>query len=366
MSGWRFPKRPGFWLRAAEALAAPAVDLHRVLHDRGVLPAGVAPVPVISVGNLAAGGTGKTPAVIWLASRLAEAGERPAILTRGYGRRGAGTRVLAAGRAAVPFEEAGDEALEMAAALPGLPVVVGRDRRRTAALAASTLGASCVILDDGFQHRPLGRDFDLVLLDAASPFGNGHRLPAGPLREPPAALARATAILLTRAARAGDLAALRERVAALAPGAWIGAADHIPVGLEPLPGAERGAGEGSGGATPAGPAGKRPAPGAGGAVALAIGTADPASVEESAAALGLRAGPVLTWKDHHRFEERDLARVEEARRGRPVITTGKDAPRWRAVPGFERVREWWVLRIAFRPREEADLLGRIRAAIGKR
>jgi len=158
--------------------------------------------PVASVGNLTTGGTGKTPVVRWLCERLREAGERPAVLMRGYGAREG---------------ERGDEQ----AMLEGLlnqggasPVIVRAEADRYAggvAVLAAHAEVSVFVMDDGFQHRRLARDFDLVLLDASEPFGFGRVLPRGLLREPLSALRRADAVLVTRA-DAGDVDAIVKRV----------------------------------------------------------------------------------------------------------------------------------------------------------
>jgi tetraacyldisaccharide 4'-kinase len=299
----------------------------------------------VSVGNLAVGGTGKTPCVVWLARELRTRGERPVVLSRGYGRVGRDVVILEPGAAAPPGPDAaGDEPIEI---LEGarVPVVVGRNRGRTARLAVERLGATCLVLDDAFQHRPLRRDFDLVLLDAARPFGNGRLLPAGPLREPPGALGRADAVLLTRAAEAGaagvDAALIR---GFLGPQGWIGRADHVTAGVEALAGRDA--------ATP-------PAPGT--AVFLTAGVARPASFAASAAAAGFRAAGALGFPDHFRYTERERLAVERAAGTLPILTTRKDAVRWRAVPGTPAA-PWFVMGIEFRPREAEELLGRITAA----
>ncbi len=154
-------------------------------------------VPVISVGNLSFGGTGKTPTVIALARDLVRLGRRPAILTRGYRRVDDQQAVVVGPDARRTAAEVGDEPLEMARRLPGVPVVVDGDRVRGGA-EARRLGADVVLLDDGFQHLRLERDLDLVLLDAGDPWSGGRLPPLGRLREPLGALARADAVLVTK------------------------------------------------------------------------------------------------------------------------------------------------------------------------
>lgn len=162
---------------------AIAVKLRNGRYDRADLSAAHPGIPVISVGNITTGGTGKTPIVIEIVRQLSEQGRRPAIVTRGYG--------AEAGQPA-------DEVLEFGEALPEVPVVVDADRVRGARQARSSHNADCVVLDDGFQHRRLPRDLDVVVIDALSPWGGGQMLPAGRLREPLSGLKRADLFIISR------------------------------------------------------------------------------------------------------------------------------------------------------------------------
>ncbi len=192
-------------LSAAARLYGLGVRMRSIRYRR---PGSVRRLPcrVISIGNLTVGGTGKTPMTLWLAARLREAGHRVAVVSRGYGG-GAERRsgVVSDGREIrMGTDDAGDEPFMMATRLPGVPVLVGRDRYGSGMRAVRRFGSRVILLDDGFQHRRLARDLDLVLLDAARPFGNGRLLPRGPLREPPEALSRADGIVLTRWAEGGS------------------------------------------------------------------------------------------------------------------------------------------------------------------
>jgi tetraacyldisaccharide 4'-kinase len=164
-------------------------------------PAGA--VKVLSVGNLTMGGTGKTPAVQWLARRLAEQG-KIAVVARGHGGSLSAKGAIASDGKSTFYSsaEVGDEAMLHARALPGVPVVIGKDRVAAVQMAIEKFAPQYIVLDDAFQYWSLARDFNLVLLDACRPFDNGHTLPLGKLRELPQALQRADAILLTRCARA--------------------------------------------------------------------------------------------------------------------------------------------------------------------
>lgn len=177
--------------------------------------------PVISIGNLSVGGTGKTPLVALVARRLQQRGLTVAIVSRGYGgEAGRGPLTVSTGEGPIVGPElSGDEPAELAAALPGAIVVVGSDRV-AGAREAIALGARLIVLDDGFQHRRLARDLDIVLVDSRRPLDEERLLPAGDLREPPASLARADLIVATRCtaetplpdwlgARAGEIPIVR-------------------------------------------------------------------------------------------------------------------------------------------------------------
>jgi tetraacyldisaccharide 4'-kinase len=194
-------------LWGASLLYGGLAHLRRRLYARGALKSRRLPCPVISVGNLTLGGTGKTPMVIHLAERILELGYRPVILSRGYkGLAEKSGAVVSDGRDLLcDARQAGDEPCLMAALLPTVPVVVGKNRYRTGMDAVRRFQPDIVILDDGFQHLQLARDFDLLLLDAQRPYGNGHLVPRGMLREPEASLQGADAVVLTRSGLArGD------------------------------------------------------------------------------------------------------------------------------------------------------------------
>lgn len=196
----------GRWPLTQALLAPLASGYGRIMEMRARLYAsnrlnrGRLPCTVIAVGNLTAGGTGKSPMTIHVAERLRGWGYGVAVISRGYkGTLSGSAAVVGDGRKVLcDAAAAGDEPVMMALRLPGVPVLVGGDRLAAGRLAIARFRPDVIVCDDAFQHLRLMRDIDLVLLDQARPFGNGWLLPRGMLREPPSALARAHALVLTR------------------------------------------------------------------------------------------------------------------------------------------------------------------------
>ena len=195
-----------------------AMRARRALYSSGRFRVHELGVPVISVGNLTTGGTGKTPLVEWIARELARTGERVCILTRGYGRAKPGARVVVSDGKEILSNaaEAGDEPLLLAETLKGMAAVISdADRVAAASWAIDNLHSKVFLLDDGFQHLRVARDLNILTIDASNPWGNRKLLPAGSLRESPAELARADCIVITRADDAHALEELRSEIAAL-------------------------------------------------------------------------------------------------------------------------------------------------------
>jgi tetraacyldisaccharide 4'-kinase len=205
-AAWYGDAPPPAWARATESLYRAAVRLRRGAYRRGWLPSGHPGRPVVVVGNLTAGGAGKTPLVIWLLRSLAERGYSPAAVSRGYG--GAEPRSPHRVEAGDDPAYCGDEPL-MIAADTGLPVWVCRDRL-AAARAAVAAGANLVIADDGLQHYRLRRDFEIAVVDGERGLGNGRCLPAGPLREPAARLAEVDLVVCNGTGRCPEGALVME------------------------------------------------------------------------------------------------------------------------------------------------------------
>jgi len=290
-----------------------------ILFDRGLLAVEDAGVPVISVGNLTAGGTGKTPLVEYVVRRLLERGRKPGVVSRGYGRAGRGTVVVADGGVLrVAAAEAGDEPLQIARKFPGAAVVVGERRADAARVAVRACGADVVVMDDGFQHRGLGRDFDLVAVDARTDLRHEPMLPAGLRREPLSGLRRADLVVLTRAEDSG----VRGRATAvLRPlfGGPAAAAGTRLTGFRTLDG---------GTALDSRALAGLP-------VLLFCGIGSAAAFSRTVAHAGARVVKAIEFPDHHRFGPDDLRRVIAGGReagARWVVTTEKDACRLAGLP----------------------------------
>jgi len=174
--------------------------LRAFAYNNGIFRTHRLPKQVISIGNITVGGTGKTPVVALIARFCLERGKRVAVLSRGYGGLSEGkTGIVSDGKnILMTSAEAGDEPFMLAEKIPGLMVVVGSDRYKAGLYAVKHLNPDIFILDDGFQHMRLHRDLNILLLDNARPFGNGHLLPAGLLREPLSAAKRANFVIYTR------------------------------------------------------------------------------------------------------------------------------------------------------------------------
>jgi tetraacyldisaccharide 4'-kinase len=177
------------------------INFRNWLYDHKILKETVLPCPVISVGNITVGGTGKTPCVIMLAQMLQENGFKPAILSRGYGGKSINpVNIVSDGqKILLDSKTAGDEPFLIAYALKGIPVITGAKRIITGKIAIDQFSADVLICDDAMQHRQIFRDINLVLLDSRSLSGENYMLPRGRLREPITELKRASAIVLTRA-----------------------------------------------------------------------------------------------------------------------------------------------------------------------
>lgn len=310
-------------------LLAPLTPLYElgVIVDRALARPRRLPAPVISVGNITWGGTGKTPAVIALARYFTENGRRTAILTRGYRRAGAGTLIVSdgAGVRAAPGQ-AGDEPYLIARECPGTIVIAGADRLAAGLLAYDRFHPDIFILDDGFQHWCLRRDLDIVCVNAADPFGNGHLIPAGSLRERPSALRRADIILLTNADRLADgpRTELLARIAGLTSAPVCQSRTRITGLRRVLDGVRLSVSQLEGRSV---------------TVVSALG--NNAGFQQSVAALGCRIAASRMFRDHHRYTPGDIQALPAAD-SEICITSAKDAVKLKAVlghlPGASAIR----------------------------
>ena len=291
-------------LAPAEAVFGAAVRARGALYDRGVLRATAPPIPAIAVGNLTVGGTGKTPFAAWLAQRLLERGERPAIVSRGVG---------------------GDELLVHRALVPGAVVVGGADRVRGVARAAEE-GATVAVLDDAFQHRRIARAADIVLIAAERSHHRPRLLPAGPYREAPSALRRAAVAVVTSKRAGADRAdACEALIRRAAPNVPIARVRFVLDALRDGSGASRALDSL-----------------ARGAVLAVAGIADPGSFAAQLAESGARV-ELARFPDHHAYDRADVADLARraARHDRAVCTLKdfvKLAPLWpKDAPPL-----WWA------------------------
>jgi tetraacyldisaccharide 4'-kinase len=296
-----------------------AVRARNRLFDLGVLKQERLGCPVVSVGNLTVGGTGKTPMVILLAGLLRQWGLRPAVLSRGYGGTSrSGVLVVSDGRSVLAGpEEAGDEPVLIARRLRDVPVLAGPKRVITGRYALEHFDVDAILLDDGFQHRYLMRDLDIVLLDSRQPLGNGFILPRGPLREAPSALERAGLIAFTRS-EDGSAPPVDGRLSAILSKRPSLRTRIRPTALIGAEGTER---------PLSALAGKR--------VFAFAGIAQPDSFRQTLDALGGIIAGFRAFPDHHRYTAEDLGRIEHdagLARADIVLATEKDLVKLRGIP----------------------------------
>jgi tetraacyldisaccharide 4'-kinase len=328
-----------------------------VAYDRGILSTRWLGRPVISVGNLTYGGTGKTPLVAALTAFLRDEGLRVVILTRGYGRKRTGREVLRSQTGELPpdaYERGGDEPALLARELPGVTVVVDADRYAAASWAERALDPDVFVLDDGFQHLRLGRDLDILVVDATDPFGGAELLPLGRLREPTSAIKRADAIVVTRADRPFDRGAvervLREHAREDVPVLYM---DHELVEIRPL----------RSGASLV-PSNLRGYP-----VGVITAIGNPRVLLDDLHRAALTVVSESIWPDHHDFSQPELddaVRKAHAEGASVILTTEKDAIKLeRLATEDHRI---YVVRIGIRADDLADLqrLSRDIAARGRK
>ncbi|MFC1674790.1 tetraacyldisaccharide 4'-kinase [Candidatus Omnitrophota bacterium] len=278
---------------------------------------------VVSIGNITLGGSGKTPLVEFTVRLLTGQGRKVAVLSRGYKR-----------RRQSGWESMGDEPYMLEQKLGGIPVIIDKDRVRSANLAVDDYGVDTVILDDGMQQWRIKKDLEVVTIDATEPFGNGYLLPRGILREPLSALKRADIFVLTKTNLNPDIQDIKDQLRRFNRKAPIVESAHKPIDLLPIDGPpEIVALEAL--------KGKR--------ATLLSGIADPDSFENLILSLGCKPVLHLRFPDHHRYSQRDINRaIADSQRNSidTIITTQKDAVRLQGLQGAEIDVRFLALRIA--------------------
>ena len=310
------------------------------LYDCRILKQKHLPCTVISIGNIVAGGTGKTPAVIWIAKYLQNEGVQVGVLLRGYGREDRHSiLVVSDGKQILtPLTESGDEAGMIARKLPGVPVVVGGDRYTAGLEAIQFWGHTegVLILDDGFQRRQLARDLDILTIDSTQPFGTGRLLPTGTLREPKTALRRTDILLLTRT----DLAAESINFERFVRGKQIFETCHQPTRLYQLSTGEECALDLLKGQH----------------ILAVCGIGNPEAFVGKLRQFEPKAVELLAFPDHHRYSLADLKDIN-ARAGEVgidlIVTTEKDSQKLEA---FAAAMQFVVLEIELEVKTNLETL----------
>ena len=322
----------GVGLRGVSILYQAGQEARTVAYSVGLLRSVRIPRPVISVGNLTLGGTGKTPTVMSVCRFLRAKGHRPAVLSRGYGGR-IGKTVRVASRS-TPIDqgpdEVGDEPSLMAERLPEVPVVVSSDRVAGARYAIENLQSDVLVLDDGYQHLRLKRDLNLLVMDAVEPFGNGQVFPRGTLREPPGQVCRADAVLLTHVGHPAETDELQKFIRRYRSDLPIFTSRHRIVELISF-------GSGS----------SLPFENIKGMRLLAVtGIGQPGRFVRMLQEGGADLAAAGLYPDHYRYRLEDLDEIEaEAKRleAPKIVTTEKDAVRIKKLGRPMEV--WWAARL---------------------
>lgn len=327
------------------------VQLHRVRYASGLGRVRRLPCRVVSIGNLTVGGTGKTPLTMWVARWLQQHGWRVVVLSRGYGaRRSRPFLVVSTGEGPLyDWQTVGDEPYLLAQSLPGIPVLIGKNRYVSGQYACQELGAQVVVLDDGFQHRALARDLDVVLLEASRPFGHGALLPRGTLREPRGALRRAHTMILSRCEMAGDtMPRVIQQVSRYAQ-------------RQPLDGmTTRAEAVWQKGSATLDPVTRLH----GGRVVAFAGIGNPQAFATTLAQLGSDVAALLAFPDHHAYTARDWQSLVDATRqyrATCLVTTEKDAVRLAAF--WQAPIPVYALRIGVQFAQEPAALAQQLAAV---
>jgi len=325
---------PYFPLTLLSWLYALLCHLRFSLYALGLLPQKKAACPVVSVGNLTVGGTGKTPVTLYLAEQWQKRGLSVGIVSRGYQRNKKEALVLvSAGHG--PLEspaDVGDEPYLMARRLKGIPIVVASDRHSGCERITSDFKLDLILLDDGFQHLRLKRDLNILLLDARRPFGNKFLLPRGPLREPLKEIQRADLVIFTRVEPSSDLKSITTKIEA--QGKPVLFSHFKATGLrQVLTGREALLSDLQGRS-----------------ILPFCGIANPEAFFRQLTALGATIKDVVVFEDHHTYHDTDFRKIgqsAEACGAEWVITTEKDVVKVESL--MPEINNYWVLQIGLVP-----------------
>ncbi|RMH73104.1 MAG: tetraacyldisaccharide 4'-kinase [Gemmatimonadetes bacterium] len=315
---WAIPLRGLLWW--CSILYGAAVRIRRTGYETGILKSRQFPVEIVSVGNITVGGTGKTPFVIYLAQKYQAEGKTVVTISRGYKAESDTVIVVSDGQNRLKeWKTCGDEPYLIALKTSGIPVLACRHRAKACQFAIEQFNPDVIILDDAFQHWQVARDQDVVLVDAMCPFGNGHLLPRGILREPLSALNRASQIVLTRVSAPAEIHLKVDRPLLHTkhrPVRFRSALETIP--LQAVQGL---------------------------AVVAVSSIGNPQGFHHTLQELGGEIRQTLIFPDHHPYSTADVVRIRAVAQqvhAKAIITTEKD---WVRLESLPHTNDFWVLEI---------------------
>jgi len=297
----------------ASLIYGTGIIIRNILYNNSILKRYSVDTPVISIGNISVGGTGKTPLVEFIAGKLSGHGCRTVIVSRGYKRKGKGVTTVHDGRGfLVSPELAGDEPYLLAKRLSDTPVIVGKDRYQACLYAQNLFKPDVLILDDAFQHRRLKRNIDIVVIDSTNPWGNRSLLPGGPLREPLSSLKRADLVVLSRINESENTERILKKIESITsapvvlsgykPESWVQLNNSV-YNLETLK--------------------DKP-------VLAFTATGNPDSFKKTLKDTSVHLKEFISFKDHHWFTKKDIDKITakaKAQNAEALVTTEKDMVR---------------------------------------
>lgn len=294
------------------------------------------PVPVISVGNMTVGGTGKTPFVEYLVRECLKSGKKVAVISRGYKRTTKGTVIVSDGVSILAdAHTAGDEAFQIAKKFPKIVVIVDERRPRGAAIAIDRYGVEVILLDDGFQHRAISRDLDIVMVNPGVPLAEIRMLPAGLRREPLRGIRRGNCIVTMESLgerNNNSFSTIPKLIGRYSAAKFVRISGRIELPLHTMLGKQ---------------------------CTAICGIGNPLTFRTMLQQLGLKIDHFITYPDHHLYTKKDLESLLVIMKGNPesiLITTEKDAVKFQQLQPGDSAREWYYLEIETQVVEGEDLL----------